>query len=382
MSNLTLVLLAAGNSSRFKFPCKKQWLWSGEFPLWIDVLQKFRKMGDFEKVVVVFAKDEVNIAKKYSQECEIAEGGKSREESLRKALKNIKSEYIMVSDIARSCPQPKVIKTLIKNKDKGDCIVPYIDVWDTVVYKNETLKREKVKLIQTPQLSRREILLKALQQNKNFTDERGAIESINGKIIYIKGDVRQRKITTVCDLKYITCLKPPRKKFFNGIGFDIHPFTDGKKMYLGGIEIECGYSLRGHSDADVLIHSIIDSLLGAANFGDIGEFFPDTSSKYKNIDSKILLKEIVSLLNKCGFTIENIDATIIAQKPKISPFKEKMKDNLKKIAKTKHINIKATTAEKLGFIGREEGIAVLSTATLSLFDWTEKLKEENEDTDC
>jgi len=230
LSNLTLVLLAAGNSSRFKFPCKKQWLWSGEFPLWIDVLQKFRKMGDFEKVVVVFAKDEVNIAKKYSQECEIAEGGKSREESLRKALKNIKSEYIMVSDIARSCPQPKVIKTLIKNKDKGDCIVPYIDVWDTVVYKNETLKREKVKLIQTPQLSRREILLKALQQNKNFTDERGAIESINGKIIYIKGDVRQRKITTVCDLKYITCLKPPRKKFFNGIGFDIHPFIG----YSGG----------------------------------------------------------------------------------------------------------------------------------------------------
>ncbi len=144
-----------------------------------------------------------------------------------------------------------------------------------------------------------------------------------------------------------------------GFGYDVHKFAEKRKLILGGVEIPHTKGLLGHSDADVLLHAIADSLLGAAGLGDIGVHFPDTDSAYKDIDSMILLKRTVELLSEKGYDIINIDATVVAQKPKISPHSEKMKENIAKCLgiDLDFVNIKATTTEKLGFEGREEGIS-------------------------
>jgi 2-C-methyl-D-erythritol 4-phosphate cytidylyltransferase/2-C-methyl-D-erythritol 2,4-cyclodiphosphate synthase len=240
---------------------------------------------------------------------------------------------------------------------------------DTVVYDDKTIDRDKVKLIQTPQLSKTEILKKALNTNKLFTDERAAIEAIGGEIKYIKGSEESKKITYFKDLN-LPCLKPPKKLTLTGTGYDTHAFEKNKKLILGGVEIESEYGLKAHSDGDVVIHSLIDALLGAAGFGDIGEFFPDTDERYKNANSTELLKEVISLLTKTGYEIINADISIIAEKPKLKAYKTKIQRNLSNILNAP-VNIKATTNEKMGFIGRGEGIAVISTANLTYKDWHE-----------
>jgi 2-C-methyl-D-erythritol 2,4-cyclodiphosphate synthase len=151
-----------------------------------------------------------------------------------------------------------------------------------------------------------------------------------------------------------------------GFGFDVHPLVENRDFILGGIKIEHTKGALGHSDADTLIHAICDALLGAANLGDIGKHFPDTSAEFKGIDSKILLQKSVNLIRSIGYEISNIDTTICLQKPKIKPYIE---DMAKVLAETmcipvSDISIKATTTEKLGYIGREEGISAYAVALI------------------
>ena len=143
-----------------------------------------------------------------------------------------------------------------------------------------------------------------------------------------------------------------------GFGYDVHSMTEGRELWLGGIRIEHPYGLMGHSDADVLIHAICDALLGAANLRDIGYHFPDTSGKYKNIDSKILLRETMQLLREAGYELGNLDATVAAEQPKLNPYIPEMQKALAEVMSVpiNDISIKATTTEKLGFTGRGEGI--------------------------
>jgi len=155
-----------------------------------------------------------------------------------------------------------------------------------------------------------------------------------------------------------------------GIGFDVHRLVEGRRCVIGGVEIEHPKGLLGHSDADVLTHAICDALLGAAGLGDIGTYFPDTDKKFKDMDSQILLKQVKEEISKLGFKIENIDSIVMAETPKINPHRLKMKATLSKtleIEETK-IGIKATTTEKLGFTGREEGIAAQAIALLVTSD--------------
>lgn len=144
-----------------------------------------------------------------------------------------------------------------------------------------------------------------------------------------------------------------------GIGYDVHALTENRKLIIGGVQIPYEKGLEGHSDADVLIHAIMDSLLGAMALGDIGRLFPDTDQKYKGADSRILLKEVTNLMKNNNYKLGNLDAIVIAQKPKMSPYIEQMKINLAEDLETdvSNINIKATTTEHLGFEGRGEGIA-------------------------
>ncbi len=151
-----------------------------------------------------------------------------------------------------------------------------------------------------------------------------------------------------------------------GFGYDVHQLREGHKLMLGGIQIPHSKGSVGHSDADVLIHAICDSLLGAANLGDIGKHFPDTSKEFKGIDSKILLKKVMVLIRNAGFKIGNIDSTLCLQQPKISPYLSAMKESLANVMEIdqEQISIKATTTEKLGFVGREEGISAYAVVLL------------------
>ncbi|MCI6308637.1 MAG: 2-C-methyl-D-erythritol 2,4-cyclodiphosphate synthase [Prevotella sp.] len=151
-----------------------------------------------------------------------------------------------------------------------------------------------------------------------------------------------------------------------GFGFDVHRLVPDRELWLGGIKIDHSLGLLGHSDADVLIHAICDALLGAANMRDIGYHFPDTSADTLNIDSKILLKKTIGLIATKGYRLGNIDATICAERPKINPHVEAMKACLAKVMDTdeENISIKATTTEKLGFTGREEGISAYATVLI------------------
>ncbi len=152
----------------------------------------------------------------------------------------------------------------------------------------------------------------------------------------------------------------------SGIGYDVHKLVKGKRLVLGGIEVPYEYGLEGHSDADVLIHSVIDAIIGALGKGDIGLHFPDTDPQYKDINSMFLLKEVFSWMKADGYVINNIDSVIIAQRPKLSPYIPEMRKNIANVLEVyiESINIKATTTEGLGFCGRGEGIAALSIVTL------------------
>jgi 2-C-methyl-D-erythritol 4-phosphate cytidylyltransferase/2-C-methyl-D-erythritol 2,4-cyclodiphosphate synthase len=358
---ITLVVLSAGNSTRFNSVTKKQWLRVGSKPLWKFVADRLNSFYDFKETVITANSEDKKIYSLLS-DYTIVEGGETRQQSLKKALAKIDTKYVLVTDVARACVPKKLLLELVDNINGFDCVVPYLQPVDTVVYQNHTINRDEVKLIQTPQLSKTDILKKAIQ-NGNFTDDRGAIEAIGGNINYILGSEEAKKITFKGDEK-LPCLEKTSNLIFSGNGYDIHQFENNKKMVLCGVEIESQFGFKAHSDGDVAIHSVIDAILGACGYGDIGEFFPDNDPQYKGVDSKKLLKYVVNLIEKTGFEIVNIDVTIIAQTPKLSPYKKEMKNSLKQLTNCENINIKATTNEKLDSIGNKKAIAVISNANL------------------
>ncbi len=371
MSNVTLILLAAGGSTRFGLDVKKQWLRVANEPLWQFVARKFEKTEKFEKVVITASSDDIEFMKNYADYI-FVEGGTTRQESLKNALCEVDTEFVLVSDIARACVSEEFLTQIISHNSKSDCVVPYIKVNDTVVYGEATIDRESVKIIQTPQLSRTEALKSALLQGREFTDESSAIVANGGTREFILGQNSAHKITRVQDLKEIPCLASPSNDTLSGTGFDVHAFDTAGEMYLGGVKIESDYGFKAHSDGDVAIHALIDALLGAAGMGDIGMLFPDNDNAYKGIDSKELLRRVAIKLRKFGFVIVNVDLTIAAQKPKIADYKTAMRKTLSSILEIQsaRVNIKATTTEKLGFIGRGEGVGVIANANLKYFDWT------------
>lgn len=153
-----------------------------------------------------------------------------------------------------------------------------------------------------------------------------------------------------------------------GQGIDFHVFAPGRKMILGGVDLELPYGLLGHSDADVLLHALSDAILGALGLGDIGLFFPDTDPAYKNADSGLMLKQVLNMMEANGFKLVNADLTLIGQKPKVAPIREQIIENIKQLTGCQYINLKATTTEGMGAIGREEGLA--ATAVVLLINGT------------
>lgn len=412
----TLILLSAGESTRFSkhFPVKKQWLSINGKPLWLFLANRCEKYFDFGDILLSANPTEQGYMAKMCS-YKIIMGGDSRQDSLLNALKAVKTKWVLVSDVARFGIDYDIIKRLFceaiksqmptkstnhKAKETSsdiasqiDCIVPTLSVPDTVLYDGKYIKRESLLRIQTPQLSKTASLLSALDTTPNaqcnhtknkdtkYTDESSAIAANGGKVAFIQGKESLHKLTFIHDLQNLadfaskihsdTSHTNEMRDIFIGNGIDVHSFEKGKKMVLGGVEIESKFGFKAHSDGDVALHSLIDALLGAIGAGDIGEWFPDNDSAYKNADSKKLLKKVVDFLGNVGFVINNIDMTIIAQTPKISPYKRALQESIATLLGIPlyALNIKATTTEQLGFIGRSEGVCVMTSASLKRFDW-------------
>ncbi|TLD81440.1 2-C-methyl-D-erythritol 2,4-cyclodiphosphate synthase [Helicobacter trogontum] len=317
--------------------------------------------------------------KAYAIPLQIVCGGNTRFQSLKNAVQHVESTHIIVNDCARFNTKKHVLHNLLSlfMNDDFDCIVPYLQVSDTTLHydsytnTHSAIPRENLKLIQTPQITKTKKILESFTKGVDFSDESSAICALKSpKIGFVVGSKDMAKLTYYDDLHLLKKLyhanAHTRHDTLIGHGSDIHGFIDSKDMYLCGVRIESHFGFKAHSDGDVAIHAIIDSILGAMNYGDIGELFPDNKEEFKDIDSKILLKEVYEYCLSVGLEITNLDVTIIAQTPRISPYKAQMQETLAHILYLPKmcINIKASTAESLGFIGRKEGVLANSIVQL------------------
>lgn len=370
MLDISLIMLGAGSSSRFAMPVKKQWIRLNDTPLWLYATQNLCNFYSFKDVLIV--SNECAYMSKFTNNFKFIKGGDTRQESLKNALNEVKSEFVLVSDIARPCISKELFSKLIDGLNNADCVVPALKVSDTAYFEEESINRDKLKLIQTPQLSKTIMLKKALQSTTTYTDDSSAIKAVGGKIWYIEGSKEAKKITYYDDLLDLN-LPKPSLDIFSGNGFDIHKFgsRNDKDLVICGEKIPYERGVIAHSDGDVGIHALIDAMLGASSLGDIGELFPDTDDKFKNANSLDLLNTVNDMIRKVGFEIINIDITIIAQEPKLIFYKDKMAKNISNALNLtqNRVNVKATTAEHLGFLGRKEGIAALANANLKFYDW-------------
>lgn len=369
-------MLGAGSSSRFEMPVKKQWLRVGSDPLWLFAAKNLSSHYAFKEIII--ASNEEKYMSKFAPSYRFVKGGATRQESLKNALKLVQSEFVLVSDIARPMISAELFSRIMSGIQNADCVVPALKVPDTVYLGAGVVDREQIKLIQTPQLSRTAMLKSALESGQIYTDDSSAIAAAGGKIWYVQGDENARKITFKDDLAKICGLGAPSNEIYVGNGFDVHAFEEEKKegsfVTIGGEKIPFERNLKAHSDGDVAIHALIDAILGAAGLGDIGEHFPDTDDKFKGADSALLLKEAYNLVRSVGFELINTDITVIAEQPKLGKFKSAMEANIASALNLtpSRINVKATTTEKLGFTGRGEGIAATASASLKIYDWTQK----------
>jgi len=268
-----------------------------------------------------------------------------------------------------------MLHRILARKGEADCIVPALEAVDTVYYREKPVNREALRLIQTPQLSRSDTLRRAMMLG-NFTDESSAIHEAGGTLLFVEGSPLARKLTHPADLEHLPCLKAPSGILLTGYGLDTHAFDTGKKMRLGGVPIDSAdRGFKAHSDGDVVIHALIDALLGAAGMGDIGEHFPDSDPRFAGADSLKLLDTVLSRIRACGFELLNVDLTVLAEYPRLSPYKRAIRLRLAEALglPAPRVNLKATTSEKMGFVGRKEGVSVHAVATLRYFNWKDNL---------
>ena len=364
--NNCFILLAAGKGKRFNSKEKKQFINYKNKPLFMHSIEKAKKSKLFNKIVLVTNKDikipNVNVIK----------GGKERSDSSFKALKYLKSKNIknvFIHDAARPNFSINLLKKLKKNLNKFNSVVPYINTSSSTkyVYNNKivNLKREKVYLTQTPQCFDFKTLYNLSKNNKtHVTDESTLFLNNNKKVKFIKGEETNIKITKKSDFY------KNKNKTFYGIGFDIHKLVKNKKLYLGGVKIPFHSGLKGHSDGDVILHCIIDALLGAMIKKDIGSLYPSNKNKLKNIRSPNMLKPIIFDLENSNYYINNLDINLICERPRVSKYRNKIINSLSRLMNINKniINLKGKTVEKLGLIGKENAIACESIISINKYE--------------
>ena len=363
-----LIILAAGKSKRFENTIPKQYTKLGNKTILEHSLDAFSDFQQIKKTILVYNKKHKKYLKKLNLKNVIKiTGGDTRQQSTFKALSKIKNMHckkVLIHDSARPFPSKELINKIISNIKKNDAVIPIIKINDAtkqvkknIVFKN--IERDSLRLSQTPQGF---TFKKIYEKHKNnsyeqFDDDAALFTNDDEKVMCVNGSKKNFKITDKEDLRIFKLLK--KGKNYSGTGFDVHKLVKGRSLYLGGIKIPFLLGLEGHSDADPVLHALIDSLLGACRLGDIGKLFSDKNKKYKNIRSTILLKKVIELIKSKSFSINNIDINIIAQKPKIKKYSKKMILTISKLCEINpnQMNIKGKTTEKLGLIGKGKAIA-------------------------
>lgn len=363
---VAVIIAAAGSGNRMGSGVLKQYIKIEGVPMAIKATRVFLSCSEVDCAVYVteagsdvtlndFGDTEKNII--------ITEGGPRRQDSVYKGLSAVPSDMdiVLVHDGARPFISEEIIKKVLEGVIEYGAAIPCVSPKATIRTKDRTLNRADLFQVQTPQGFEKQLLIeafdRAIQEDIVATDEASLLEHLGMTVAIVPGSYSNIKVTTKEDLP---------GEFRTGFGYDVHRLVPDRELWLGCVKIPYEKGLLGHSDADVIVHSIADALLGAAALGDIGKHFPDNDPTYKGMTGVDLLARTQALVTREGFTISFIDATLACEQPKIAPYIEEMR---KKIASAlqldkSSVSIKATTQEGLGFVGRMEGMSSTAVATI------------------
>jgi len=370
----------------------KQYLNLGGMPLLWHTLHRLESSSWVDRIVLVVGAEDADYCRRqvldrglFRKIAPLVPGGRERWESVRAGLQRTTpaDEIILIHDAVRPFVSDEILARVVQGVRQHGAAVAGTPAKETIKIVRERLilktpARSSLWHAQTPQGFRRELLLEAyarLPVGAVPTDDAMVVEMAGQPVWFVEGDCRNLKITTPEDLAWAEWLLARygevtmrERRTRVGQGFDVHRLEEGRRLVLGGIEIPFERGLAGHSDADVLTHAVIDALLGAAGCGDIGRLFPDTDARYKDVSSLVLLERVRDLLGQRGTDILNIDAVVMAQRPRLAPHAEAMSRALACVLRLEAdaVSLKATTTEGLGFVGREEGIAAQAVALVAI----------------
>ena len=369
--SFSLIILAGGNSSRFRSNIGKPYQKiAGKSLIEINIA-KARKFKQIKKIILVYNKKDLKRVKSLKlTNVKMIVGGKTRQQSTFNALKHLNNQKgtskVLIHDVARPNFSEKLMSSIMRNMLNARAVIPKIEIQDAIKQiidssKEEYLvgkNRDNLFLTQTPQAFNLKEIYRLHKTNPGkYKDDDISLYMDLNKVKFIQGEKNNFKITDRSDFENLKNIYKSKQSV--GIGFDVHRLVPKRKLYLAGLKIKSKIGTLGHSDGDPVLHSITDAILGACKMGDIGQKFSDKNKKFKNIRSTILLEKVIKMIKLKGYFINNIDINIISQTPKIKKYKNKMIENISKICEIKknQINIKGKTTEKLGVIGKERAIA-------------------------
>lgn len=387
--DLACIVAAAGLGLRVGGNQKKQFLCLGGKPLLVHTLEALSASPLVSRLVVVVPPEEVDFCRQAVVERyqlpkvqALVGGGKERQDSVYNGLKALSPppEWVLIHDGVRPFVNTLMIQDCLEGARETGAAVCALPAYETVKEVDSqgvvtgTQDRSRLWLVQTPQVFRYSLILEAHQraQAEGYyaTDDAALVERLGGKVKVVQGSHQNIKITTAEDFQRAEVIMAAsggeKSDIRVGIGFDIHRLTPGRNLILGGVEIPHSLGLAGDSDADVLCHAIIDALLGAAGLGDIGQYFGVGLPHLMGVSSLKLLTDAYSAVKNKGFMLHNLDATLVAQNPKVGPYLETMKARIAATLEedTAKLNIKATTGKGIGTVGREEGMAAYAVVSL------------------
>lgn len=374
---VTALIVAAGSGSRMGGGTPKQFRMIGGQPVLRWAVEALAGHPLIDAVRVVVGAGQEAIATTLLEGLPIGDlirGGAERSDSVMSGLQAIGEGTVLVHDAARPFCPPPVVDRLLGALEKADGAVPVLPVADTLAtgdgFLEEQVDRKRLLRVQTPQAFHVEDLIYAYEEAglKAATDESSVMLAAGLKVATVEGDPMLEKLTTAGDWDRAEALLASRLISRTGMGFDVHAFEGDGPIMMGGIAIPHSRGLAGHSDADVVLHSITDALLGAAGLGDIGEHFPPSDPQWKGAASEIFLSHAASLARGGGAIIDHVDVTVIAEEPKVGPYRSAMRTKVAEILQLSEtqVSIKATTTEGLGFTGRREGVAAQAVASIRM----------------
>ena len=371
----TAIIVAAGSGQRLGGVLPKQFLALGGRPMIAYSALTLARHPAVRDLIVVVGQGQEELAEGALSEIDarLVRGGQTRADSVRAGLDAAESEAVLVHDAARPFCPPAVIDRLIAALEFHEGAAPVLAVSDTLASAESDLgpsvDRTGLVRVQTPQAARTEALRRAYAQwssSDSPTDETSVLRAAGMRVAAVAGAAELDKITTADDFarteRWLAGSMIPR----TGLGFDVHAFGGEGPVMLGGIAVPHERGLAGHSDADVVLHAITDAILGAAGLGDIGEHFPPSDPQWKGAASDQFLAHAAALVRAEGAILDSVDCTVIAEAPRIGPYREAMRARIASILglDVGRISVKATTSEQLGFTGRGEGMAAQAIANL------------------